>query len=409
MTSKPSFFNFMKQALRPRSALRSIERTLAALCVGLSLLTVHEVAQAQSEPYKTFDTKPVITEGPYLVAMSDTAVSVVWMTDAPSHAKVRLSDGSTVREIEPQVDGLVPVGLRHVVTITGLSPGTHYSYEAIATRVVKLKPYWPDKGLSTSSPAAAFTTFSARQPRTSFSVVTDTHEDTARIARLLKLVDWTSTDALVHLGDAFNWIDSEEQLFSKWLRPTIAAMGPGKPLLYARGNHELRGAFARQLSGYVPTPEGTFYYSRAMGPVHLLVLDTAEDKPDDTNVYAQLNRTQPYREVELAWLRMQVRSDTHLANAPFRVVAMHQGDWGALPDHGAAWTALANQAGIDLIISGHLHAFSYEPPNKVHSYHQLILGQNQLARIDATERVLTVSVCTDKGVPVYTLTIPARH
>lgn len=390
----------MKQALR---------RTLTVLCIGLSLLTTHGAAQAQSEPYKVFDTKPVITEGPYLVAMSDTAVSVVWMTDAPSHAKVRLSDGAHVRDIEPQVDGLVPVGLRHVVTITGLAPGTRYSYEAIATRVVKLKPYWPDKGLSISSPPATFTTFSAQQAQASFSVVTDTHEDTARIARLLKMVDWSKTDALLHLGDAFNWVDSEEQVFSKWLRPTIAAMGPGKPLLYARGNHELRGPFARQLSGYVPTPEGTYYYSRSIGPVHLLVLDTAEDKPDDTNVYAQLNRTQPYREDELAWLRKQVGSDTHLANASFRVVAMHQADWGALPDHGAAWTALANQAGIDLVLAGHEHTFSYEAPNKQHRYHQLILGQDQLARVDATERVLTVTVVSDKGAPVYTLTIPASH
>ena len=380
-----------------------------AFCAGLSLSIMPAAVRAQAEPYKTFDTRPVITEGPYLVALSDNAVSVVWMTDAPSHAKVRLSNGAEVREIEPQVDGLVPVGLRHVVTLTGLAPGTRYAYEAIATRVVKLKPYWPDKGLSTSSPVAAFTTFSASQPRASFSVVTDTHEDTARIGRLLKLVDWAGTDALVHLGDAFNWVDSEEQIFGKWLRPTIAAVGPGRPLLYARGNHELRGAFARQLSGYVPTPEGSFYYSRAIGPVHLLVLDTAEDKPDDTNVYAQLNRTQPYREAELAWLRTQVGSDPHFAHAPFRVVAMHQGDWGALPDRGAAWTALANHAGIDLVLAGHQHVFSYEPPDKVHGYHQLTMGQDQLAHVDATERLLTVSVITDQGAPVYTLKIPASH
>ncbi len=229
-----------------RSLCRGLGPALLACSVGLVLSTLPGATRAQAQPYRIFDTRPVITEGPYLVAMSDSAVSVVWMTDAPSHAKVRLSDGTRVREIEPQVDGLVPVGLRHVVTLTGLAPGARYSYEAVATRVVKLKPYWPDKGLSTSSPAAAFTTFSASQPRASFSVVTDTHEDRARIERLLKLVDWAGTDALIHLGDAFDWVDSEEQVFGRRLRPTIAAMGPGRPLLFARGNHELRGAFARQ-------------------------------------------------------------------------------------------------------------------------------------------------------------------
>lgn len=386
---------------------RSQRHTLATLCLGLAALAVQGVAGAQSEPYKVFDTKPVFTEGPFLSALSDTSVSVVWMTDAPSHAKVLLRDGDTVREFEPQVDGLVPVGQRHVVTLSGLTPGKQYSYEAVATRVVKLKPYWPDKGLSTSSAPAAFTTFNPQRERVSFSVVTDTHEDTGRINRLMKQVDWPGTDALLHLGDAFHWIDSEEQLWAKWLRPTVAAMGPGKPLLFARGNHELRGAYARQLAGYIPTPEGTYYYARAMGPVHLLVLDTGEDKPDDTNVYARLNRTVPYREAELAWLRAHVASSKHLASAPFRVVAMHQGDWGWLPDNGAAWTALANQARVDLVIAGHDHEFSYRPPDKARGYHLLVLGQDQLARVDATARELTVRVVTDMGVPVHTLKIPA--
>lgn len=382
---------------------------LAALCIGLAAWAVQGQAWAQSEPYKVFDAKPVITEGPYLVALSDTSVSVAWMTDTPSHAKVLLRDGDTVREFEPQLDGLVPVGQRHAVTLDGLTPGKRYTYEAVATRVVRLKPYWPDKGLSVSSAPAAFTTFNPRQERVSFSVVTDTHEDTARINRLLKMVDWQSSDALLHLGDAFHWIDSEEQLWAKWLRPTVAAMGPGKPLLFARGNHELRGAFARQLAGYLPTPEGTYYYARAMGPVHLLVLDTGEDKPDDTNVYARLNRTVPYRAAELEWLRAHAASSKHLASAPFRVVAMHQGDWGWLPDNGAAWTALANQARVDLVIAGHDHEFSYRPPDKARGYHLLVLGQDQLAQVDADGSTLTVKVRNDKGVPVHTLTLPARR
>lgn len=389
--------------------VRSQRHTLAALCLGLAALAVQGVAGAQSEPYKVFDAKPVITEGPYLVALSDTSVSVVWMTDSPSHAKILLRDGDKVREIEPQVDGLVPVGQRHVVNITGLTPGKRYNYEAVATRVVKLKPYWPDKGLSASSAPAAFTTFNPRQDKVSFSVVTDTHEDTARINRLMKMVDWPGTDALLHLGDAFHWLDSEEQLWAKWLRPTVAAMGPGKPLLFARGNHELRGAYARQLAGYVPTPEGTFYYARSMGPVHLLVLDTGEDKPDDTNVYAKLNRTVPYREAELAWLRAHVGSSEHFASAPFRVVAMHQGDWGWLPDDGAAWMALANQSRVDLVIAGHDHEFSYRPPDKSRAYHLLVLGQDQLAKVDASGRELTVRVLSDRGVQVHQLTIPARQ
>jgi predicted phosphodiesterase len=375
------------------------------LALLLVWLVAAQTAYAQSEPYAVFDTRPVITDGPYLVAQSATSVSVVWLTDAPSHARVRLHDGATTRDIEPEVDALVPVGLRHVVTITGLAPGRSYSYEAIATRVVKLKPYWPDKGLSTASKTASFTTFDPKQQRASLAVVTDTHEDAARITRLLGLVDWKRTDALLHLGDAFDWLDSEEQLMRKWLRPTVASLGAGKSLLYARGNHELRGPFARQLAGYVPTPEGRYYYAREIGPVHLLVLDTAEDKPDDTNVYAGLNRSAPYRTAEFDWLAAHVRDSSHFAKAPFRVVAMHQPDWGWLPDAGQSWQALANRAGVDLVIAGHDHAFSYQAPNAQHRYHLLVLGQDQLARLDADAGKLTVTVVSDRGAPVQSLTI----
>ena len=385
---------------------------------GLTLFVLFAVASAifpapalaQSEPYKVYDTKPVITEGPYLIGLSDTTVNVVWMTDTPSHSKVRVWSGTetTPVEFEPQVNGLAPVGTRHVVTLRGLTPGTAYSYQAMSTRVVKLKPYWPDKGLTTESARAAFMTFDAAKGAVSFSAITDTHEDTTRIGKLMKMVDWTTTDALVHLGDAFDWVDTEDQLFRKWLTPVVAAIGPGKPLIYARGNHELRGPFARNVFDYVPTPEGRFYYARDLGPVHLLVLDTGEDKPDDTNVYADLNKTIPYRAEELTWLRDHVKTTPRMAAAPFRVVVMHQPQWGWLEGGNGPWIATANDAKVDLVLAGHTHRFSYDPPNAAHAYHLLVLGQDQLARVDATTTELRVTVTGTDGTIVKTLVIPKR-
>jgi len=235
------------------------------------------------------------------VATGETTATIVWLTDTPSHAKVRYGSGGDLSAVaEPQVDGLVPVGTRHVVHLRDLSPGTTYSYEVVATRVVKLKAYWPDKGLDVRSGPHPFTTLDRDDSSVSFSVVTDTHEDTDLIERLNQAIDWDSTSFLVHLGDAFHSIDTEEHLFSAWLRPTAAGLAHTRSLFFVRGNHEMRGPFARRLRDYVPTPEGRFYYARDAGPVHVMVLDTAEDKPDDTNVYAELNRTVPYRAEELA-------------------------------------------------------------------------------------------------------------
>ena len=379
-------------------------------------LTSPAGAWAQSEPYKVFDTRPVVTQGPYLVATSDTSTTIVWMTDAPSHSKVRYARGAGLgpdaltATAEPQHDGLVPVGLRHVVHVTGLEPGTTYSYQIVSTRVVKLKAYWPDKGLSTTSAVHAFTTLDPQKPSVSFSVVTDTHEDLARIRALNKLIDWKTTDFFVHTGDAFHWIDDEEHLFRNWLEPTSAALAHRTPLMYARGNHELRGAFARQLYDYIPNVDGRFYFARDAGPVHLLVIDTGEDKPDDTNVYADLNRTTPYRSAELTWLREHLRTASRVRTAPFRVIVMHQPRWGWLADGNAAWIDAANTGGVDLVIAGHNHKFSYTPPGPdvPQKYHLLVVGQDQVARVDATANELSVVVTGTDGKVVHTLKIPRR-
>lgn len=371
-------------------------RLLAALMLALVLAPAP--AAAQSEPYKIFETKAVFTEGPYLVGLSETSVSIVWMTDAPSHVKVTYGIGDALdRVVEPQVDGLAPVGVRHVVTLTGLTPGTVYSYQAVATRVVKLKAYWPDKGVASESPVKRFTTLDRRRPVAAFAAITDTHENTTRINALMKMIDWSSTDALVHLGDAFDWVDNEEQVFAKWLRPIVSALGGTRPLLYARGNHEMRGAFARQVLGYVPAPERRFYYARNLGPIHLTVLDTGEDKPDATNVYADLNKTIPYRAEELDWFRAQRQADPRMAAAPFRVVAMHQPLWGWLERGPAEWVQAANDAKVDLVIAGHNHRFSYEAPNAEHAYHLVVVGQDQVALVRATMTGLVVTVTGTDG------------
>jgi predicted phosphodiesterase len=383
-----------------------------ALVLSLAIVAATTSVRAQSEPYRVYDTRPVITEGPYLVATGETTATIVWFTDTPSHAEVRYGTGGALSLVaEPQVDGLVPVGMRHVVHLEHLSPGTAYDYEVVATRVVKLNAYWPDKGLDARAGPYTFTTFDRRSPSVAFSVVTDTHEDAQLIARMHEAIDWDATDFLVHAGDAFHWIETEEHLFRAWLRPTVAGLAHAKPLLFARGNHEMRGPFARQLRDYVPTPEGRFYYARDAGPVHLIVLDTGEDKADSTNVYAELNRTEPYRAAELAWFRDHVVSEPRVQEAPFRVLLMHNPNWGWLADGPGAWIETADAAGVDLVIAGHRHRFSYTAPGPEagHGYRLLVLGQRQIANVTATAEQLEVVVTEVDGGVVQRVVIPRRR
>jgi acid phosphatase type 7 len=359
-----------------------------------------------AEPYVLYDTRPIIVHGPYLVAPSETSAVIAWTTDTPCHSKVVYGIDQPTMEATSAKDGLLPVGTTHSVRILGLKPGQLYRYKAVSTRVVKLKGYWPDKGLSASSPVLSFRTFDARRRTATFYAMSDTHEDIARITALMKLADWKQADFLVHLGDAFHTLESEDQLFANWLDPLVQGIGATTPLIYARGNHDTRGPFARSLSSFVPIEEGRFYYTRDVGPIHLVVVDTAEDKPDITNVYAGLNAFGPYREQELAWLEHHTRSSPRLAEAPFRIAVMHQPGWGFVHGGSERWTDWANRSNINLVIAGHTHRFAHiKAGERNNNYPIVIVGQDQLAKVEATISQLKISLVSKDGSLVHSFVI----
>jgi len=369
------------------------------------------VCFAQDRPYKVYDTRPVVLYGPYLTSPSVDGISVVWITDTPCHSKVIWGEGEPLKKVaEPQEHGMVPVDTLHSVRLTGLAPGVRYQYKVVSTRVVRLKPYWPDKGRSVESGVYSFELPGSRAETVSFSFITDTqHEDLQRLKDHLDLVDWDRSDFLVHGGDALSWVEDEQQLMDKFLRPVTGRLGHSKALVFVRGNHDLRGAFARSVFEYVPTGTGQFYYAFDAGPVHLIVLDTCEDKEDSRSVYADLNRCEVYREQEFRWLEHHIESSSRLKEAPFRVVLLHNPSFGWVPDT-EKWTTLADRAGVDLVIAGHRHRYSLTPPGESNSrFYTVVVGQDQVGFLEADESRLQFTVTDGSEEPVDTLIIPRRR
>jgi hypothetical protein len=150
------------------------------------------------------------------------------------------------------------------------------------------------------------------------------------------------------------------------------------------------------------------------------VLDSGEDKPDDTNVYSRLNRSEPYLAEQLQWLGQHRESDPRMASAPFRVVLMHQPRWGSMPparagelDGQARWIDAANAAGVDLVIAGHNHRFSRINPGspgfEQARFMTVVLGQDQVGTVRATADAIVVTVTTTKGEVLDTITVPRRR
>ena len=75
------------------------------------------------------------------------------------------------------------------------------------------------------------------------------------------------------------------------------------PVIFSRGNHDLRGSFAEHFSEHTPTAHGLPYFTFRLGPIWGMVLDTGEDKPDGVPEYGYTTCFHQYRLEEDAFIR----------------------------------------------------------------------------------------------------------
>ena len=112
--------------------------------------------------------------------------------------------------------------------------------------------------------------------------ISDTHD---RFESPIRAVQASGRiDLLVLNGDITDKMVNAEQLEY----PCILAgriSGGSIPVIYTRGNHELRGEFAEFVQDYTPNRDGKLYYTVRLGPIWALVLDCGEDKVDELPVY----------------------------------------------------------------------------------------------------------------------------
>jgi len=365
-----------------------------------------------------------ITHGPYLQAMSENSVIIVWFTNKKCVSKVEYGTGentqnfptygSVVQTAKSSEHGLIDAFTTiHRISLTGLKPGTKYRYRVFSKEIVNFKPYEVTYGGSITSGVHKFETFDKNKSAFSFIVVTDIHENAERLEKMLKSISWNGVDLLFSAGDAINYYEDDSQIFNGFLDVSVKYFAREIPLLSVRGNQETRGEYARKLIDIFPTVNNKFYYSFNHGGVHFIVLDSGEDKPDTHPVYAGLADFDSYREEQAAWLMNDIKSDAY-RNADFRIVLFHIPPFGRPGAHGRKqvtdlWVPILNKAGIDLLLCGHTHRFSRRDPEKtVNSFPILITGVDTVTKIKVKGRKLHVTVTNLNGTIVDSFDISAE-
>lgn len=192
----------------------------------------------------------------------------------------------------------------------------------------------------------------------------DAHGDEARTLAAARNAG--AFDFLVVNGD----INESITLRHFELAHNIAAAltGGSRPVVYARGNHENRGAASELLPQYIPTRGGSTYYTFRLGSVWGIVLDCGEDKTDGHPEYGGYARFHPFRLQETDYLRRVFRHAKTEFKAPgvtTRIVVVHthfpcvqEPEFDIERPLLQRWCSLLGKMGADVILSAHEHRFA---------------------------------------------------
>ena len=360
--------------------------------------------------------------GPWVVGVTETEMTVVWTsTDrCMGWVEVAPDDGTSFyAEERPRYDedfmGRHVVSAVHHVRITGLKPGTSYRYRIYqqgvddsghnpvpsgyisASNVYSQKPY-------------AIRTMDAKKADCSFTMVNDIHGRDSMMLALTKGLKEQKPDFVVFNGDMVSFMGSVEDIETGFMTRATETFATDVPLVYVRGNHETRGPGFSEYLNLFPTPTNTPYFTFRQGPVAFVVLDSGEDKPDSDIEYGGTAAYDAYREKMAEWLKEAVKSE-EFRSAPVKIALLH------IPfDKGVGWYGnnelkrlllpTLNEAGIDVMLCGHTHRYSFRDVGSVdNNFPILVNSNNDKVNVRATKSQIDMEVVDATGKVLHRHTV----
>lgn len=218
------------------------------------------------------------------------------------------------------------------------------TYKVGSTRVIDQFSYGSRLGRNVESGEYAFKVNETENQ--TYLTISDWHTN---LKKAYKAIEYAGDyEGVILMGDSSPGLDFEAEAVRNIVEFAGEISGGKMPIIYARGNHETRGAYAGELMTALGLKE--FYYQTKIGDVNFVVLDSGEDKDDSHPEYGGLDNYNAYRAKQVEWLKtVNVDSGKVISLSHSWQVSDVEQELS-----NTAWAEL-DRLGVSLMISGHTH------------------------------------------------------
>ena len=357
---------------------------------------------------------PLIASAPMLQNPAPTSMGVAFAVSAMANGFVEYAESPDLANAKKVKCGGFRVTDMNdkvmLVRLTGLKPATKYYYRIGADRISYKGGYkMKILGTETDPRTYSFTT-SGEGARSHFCVYNDTHVRWEPFKLVTDKVAELNPALVVWNGDASNTQETIESQIEIFLSPKIDRKDYAAelPICFTPGNHDSRGLANRHLERVFMFRQPEERSSRdwdlgrnfafRQGDIALIGLDTGEDKLDSRDVFAGLFCSEPYRVAQTAWLKDALERPD-IKSAPYIVAFCHIPLFDSDPQHnpgdaypndtdpryssdyafwqrtcGKMWGPLFAKAGVQLVVTAHMHHYRYDEPTANRPWAQIVGG-----------------------------------
>lgn len=307
----------------------------------------------------------LMTTKPYLQDPRPDEMTVMFQTTSVCHAWVEYgTDSLHTQRARTLIDGQeVCYNLENKIRLTHLRPGQRYYYRVCAVELMKKRSYETVYGDTLKTKYYSFVTPSDEQEDFTALIFNDLHQNQKTYEALLQLVKDTDYDFVIFNGDCLpepSNFDDAVRMIHKCADPVN---GAEKPLIFIRGNHEIRNFYSAGMHSLIGYRDDKTYGAFTWGDTRFVILDAGEDKPDSTPVYAGLNDFTQLRLDQADFLKQELKGKP-FRKAAHRVLISHIPVFGNVDDYRPCtelWASLVKNQPFSLHYASHNHEAKFYP------------------------------------------------